>query len=951
VIVIAAAHAVDAESAHGFPADMPLHRAARGTWDTASGLPHNRVTSLARTPDGYLWVGTAEGLARFDGDRFTVLKTGSDRPHDFVSTLHVTAEGTLLVGTNGGGVWALENGVLEPRGWDSELPSDHVLDFFEARDGALWIGTTAGPVRLEGESLERYGDRLEMAGHPATAFAEDLYGALWSGPTDARVRWLDANATRFTAADGLPDGRVLDLESGPDGSLWIGTSAGLARRSPDGSLQSWDRSDGLAGVPVNALFFDGRGTLYVGTGEGLQRWTTERFEPSPDELLESSSAVHDLYEDEEGTLWIGGRLGLESLSNTVVMMHRRRDGLPHDFVYSIAVSPDGTVWAGTAGVGVARLIGGRWTVEGPERGLPDAPVRAIHVARSGRVWASLGSHGVYVRGEAGWTSTGVPGTVRAFFEDDEGRLWLGTERGALTVLSDHGPELVANAGERTLIWAIGQDGAGRLLVGTKRDGLLRLEDGELVPLLGPGAAVMTIQRDRTDPSVTWIGTYVSGLYRLEGEDIFRFGPGLGVPDEAILNLLQDDAGAIWLGTNHGVFRLEKEALDTAREYRQPARAAWFGHESGMVSQECNGGNQPSAARTPDGRLWFPTAQGIGVIDPSRLPGPPPTPRTVLEEIVADGVSLEPQDGLVRLGPTRRLELRYTATALRAADRVRFRHRLVGFDEDWVDAGTRRQATYTSLPPATYTFEVAASVESGTWTTTPSRVRIRQPAKPLQRADVRFGIVFALLLCAFGLHQLRLAALRRRQEDLERLVKERTQALLDANVALRRLAAMDDLTGIANHRTFRVRLEGELRRARRTRTPIALLMVDIDHFKEFNDALGHEAGNNCLMQVARVLDEELHREGDFAARYGGDEFAVLLTGTHAEGAKAVSERLRSAVQALDIQAPGTGRLTVSIGVAGFEEVVASSRASMLIEAADAALYTAKERGRNRVESTR
>jgi len=351
---------------------------------------------------------------------------------------------------------------------------------------------------------------------------------------------------------------------------------------------------------------------------------------------------------------------------------------------------------------------------------------------------------------------------------------------------------------------------------------------------------------------------------------------------------------------------------------------------------------------PDGLLWLPSANGLVIVDPKRLPGAGKPPGVRLESVLVDGVG-QATDAELQLPPGAvPLAIRYTASTLLYADRARFRYQMEGLSQDWVEVGGLREAAFAALPHGHYRFRVAASTDGVHW----------NEAEPLViHVQARFFqtpwfIALSLVLAWFGiaaLVRLRTRSLQARQHEMELLVAQRTEELRQANEHLSRLSYADALTGLANRRRFDEALHEEWRRARRAQAPLALLIADIDSFKAYNDELGHPEGDRCLKAVAGVFSQALGRAGDLAARYGGEEFVILIPGADLAAAKAVAESLRLACEALAIAHPASPAgpvVTLSLGVASCvptDELTVES----LLAAADAALYRAKQEGRNRV----
>ena len=468
-------------------------------------------------------------------------------------------------------------------------------------------------------------------------------------------------------------------------------------------------------------------------------------------------------------------------------------------------------------------------------------------------------------------------------------------------------------------------------------------------------AVRAIHRDAA--GVVWIGTYGGGLHRMEGQRIFAFGPEHGLPDRFVSRIIEDGRGRLWLSGNRGVTRMARSELDAVAKGLQPSVVAnVFDATDGMPATETVGGGQPAGALDADGKIWIPTVGGLAIFDTGSESSNRVAPLVRIEKVLVDGAEIDRTKGPVVLqAGARNLEIHYTGLSFRAPEKVRFRYRITGFDDRWIEAASRRIAYYPIIPSGDLDFQVIAANEDGVWNEEGAGFRFQTTPRFVETWSF-WSLSAAALSAVWGaalLIRTRTAAARERtlQKEVAKRTAELAQAheeLQKANQELENLASTDGLTGLANRRSFDAHLDREWRRAMRAGAEIGLLMIDVDRFKAFNDRYGHAAGDEALRTVARVLGDTIQRAGDLAARYGGEEFAVILVSSNRTQALAIAERLRAAVEAAALPHEGTeaGVLTVSAGLSFAAPEIGSSPAN-LVKAADALLYEAKRAGRNRV----
>ncbi|MBK8595288.1 MAG: response regulator [Holophagales bacterium] len=767
----------------------PIAHATLDSWESGQGLPQNTVQAIAQTPDGYLWIGTQEGLVRFDGARFTLFdsRTVADFASDSVLALLADQDGTLWIGTNGGGLLSMKGGRFASLGPREGLAGRKVQALARDGRGVLWVGTEdEGLFRLEGPGFRRVDTPGGAARFLVRTLCVDRAGVVWAGSTaDGVVRLEEAGARTFTTREGLPNDSVVALAPHPGGGVWAGTAGGGLARIVDGRVSA-DEAPRLPTNQVSALLVDREGSLWVGTwGRGVCRVSGR------DVACRSASSgdlpadhIWSLFEDHEGSVWIGTWTeGLLRLRHGLFVGLGKREGLAGENVRAVAQDASGAVWATVASGGLSRITGETIRVFGTGDGLPSDQTSALLPARDGRLWVGTYTDGL-VAGRGGvFQRVPLPPPahasrdVRALAEDEDGSIWVGLLPGGVIRLREG---LARRFGivdglpsDRLLcllpargggVWAGTTGGLARFegdrfRAYTRRDGL-------------PDDRVQSLLFD--DEGTLWIGT-AGGLARLRDGKLAGVGTRDGLFDGLVKSILLYD-GWLFMSSNHGVFRARRADVSATMDgQRRGFSSEHFGLADGMRSEACSGGTQPAAMRASDGRIWVATTRGLAILDPAKLERPPPFLALRIEGVLSDGAPVEPGETVVIPPGSSRLEIRYTGISLVAPADVRFRFRLEGVDPAWVDAGRERSASYTNLSPGSYVFEVAARRGSATWTTgAKTTIRI-QPAlaqKAWFRAAVATG---ALALLAAALFR-RSRKQRRRHEVLEELVTARTSEL-------------------------------------------------------------------------------------------------------------------------------------------------------------------------------
>ena len=767
-------------------------------WSTDnSSIPQNSVLSMVQDRDGYLWIGTYDGLARFDGLRFTVFDK-SNTP---------------------------------------EIQNNGMLVMVEGMDGALWIGTPNGLLRYLGGRFRNFTIKDGLSGDFIMALALDAQGALWIGTTQGLTRYQDGLFTSFRAANGMEQDYISALCAGRDGTLWIGTSAGLfsfrsgrfshftlpngttgntvwalcagvddvlwigtaggglVRRSR-GVFHAYMQSDGLTGNEVRAIYEDKGGTLWIGTGSnGLNRFAQGVFSYLGQQSGLGNDSIRALVEDKEGSLWIGTYSGgLNRLKDDRYIFYNRRNGLPVDLTRSVMQDRDGAVWIGTVGGGLVRFASGAFTVFNEKQGLRDLRIWSIAQSRDGVIWFGTYGEGLHrlQHGKVRVYSTrdGMSNDiVRAILAARDGSIWAGTNGGGIDILRPDGR--IVNFSRRNglsddFIYAISQDREDTVWVGTYNGDLYRFRGGKFT-IFKPGSgtsqnAIWAIHPD--EDGTIWLGTNSGGLIRFKNSKFSTISTRDGLYNDVAFQILEDNHGFFWMNCNKGVYRASKKELnDFADGLIRRVRSLSFGISEGVRGVESTGPAQPAGWKNRDGKLWFPTLKGVAVVDPDYSKRNERIPPVLIEKMTVDGNVVDPGPPLV-IGPGRKkLEFTFTVLSFLVPEKNRFKTMLSGFDSGWSAETNQRQVSYTNLPPGRYNFRVIACNNDGIWNLEGARLGFELRPHFFQTFWFWSIAILAMLLLAAAAFRWRLRRMQRRERELETLVNERTGELSRVNAEL------------------------------------------------------------------------------------------------------------------------------------------------------------------------
>ena len=758
-------------------------------YNVEAGVPHNSAPNVLQTRDGYLWVGTETGLARFDGIRFTTYRSDNTPglPNNWIRFLFEDNAGSLWVGT-AHGLTRYRDGKFECVG----LLNQAIVNLAEDQTGRIWIGTFSGELwDYERGHLSSHDADFELPGGPRIAsLFVDATGRLWVGLRTEGLWYREGDSFRRYAPIAGKLKEVRNITESPQNTLWLVADSSVYRLRGD-ELRSYAPAAGWDKDLLLKVAADRSGQIWVISNHLFLLANPEKdefFQPIP---VPPAEYCRGFIEDLEGSYWIGtAGDGIVRMRPTGFRMFAPEDGLLGDNTRTVAVDRQGAVWAGLTTSGAARVA-------------PDGTVSVVNTVpgSDGEVWSiwpmSDGSVWIGTRGSLWVWHDGTVKSypqfqkIRALYQDRTGTIWLGAEAGGGVVRYRDGAftsldATIGSSPENPVAYVFAEDAEGALYIGLARRGVIKIKDGAITSYESTdGSTPIDIRAIYPDKEGNlWVGTKGQGLLVLR-EGRWLHPDGFSDPfDDHVSALVEDDQGRFWVGTPKGiVWGPKAEFLAVARGERSSVNLHSANVSDGVRPSTVGGGSFPDVGKTPDGAIWFATRRGLAIVDPRKVTLNRVVPPVRIERVLVDNKLMERTGEIHLPAGARNVEIVYTAPSFVRAEQVLFRYRLERHDNGWIDAGDRRTAYYNDLHPGTYSFRVTACNDDGIWNDAGASVVVVQEPFFYQTRWFAGLAVLVLTGLGFGLHRWRTAALRWRNERLEKGIAERTAALAERTVEL------------------------------------------------------------------------------------------------------------------------------------------------------------------------
>lgn len=770
----------------------PASRAwARQTWSTEDGLPQNSVHAILQTHDGFLWVATEGGVARFDGLNFKVFQQANEAAFtsDDVCCLAEDARNSLWIGTSDG-LLRESGGSFTRFGVSNGLPSSTILDVAADGGGSVLALTSKGVARVDAQGgivvLQTPG------GDSVLAMSKAADGSIWFVSENYLLQYKNGELRRERSLSGRVTANIVGLAVVPgEQAVWL-RSAREVTLLRNGEQLTWRVGYELPGTRIESLSADSRGVIWIGTNRGLVSVdvTNKRTNGVEEEFVPAgSNSVLATMEDRDGDRWVGTETaGLLVLRPQFFW---NEPAIADQAITAVIQTTDGVIWLATKQDGLRRI---RWEkVDQPavSARLASRVVLALAPGTHGDLWVGTPDGLNHVDGDKVDTytsATGLPDDlIRSLLVDPDGTVWVGTRRG-LAQLDGKSGAVLATYTHRD---GLGSDAIGALLrSGTATpangrqegqndlwiatfDGLSRLRDKKITTFTkadGLGGNVITALAFDGSGAL-WIGTKGGGLSRYSGARFTAFRQA-GMPSD-IDSVLPDDRGRLWMGTRRGVVQVLISALDACgADVHCAVAASRYGYPDGLPSEDLSAGGHPAAWTMTDGELWFATPRGVAITNPSQMQKNSVAPPVAIERLLVDDVEVPLTAESITISPGHtRVTIEYAGLSFRAPSRISYRYMLEGFDQHWAAVGSRRTAYYTNLPPGSYRFLVQAAGKDGLWSGTAAEVRFS--VEPPYYRRWWFYLLVVALACGLVLLMYRLR-LRRLQREFNAVLTERNR---------------------------------------------------------------------------------------------------------------------------------------------------------------------------------
>ncbi|MBL4823512.1 MAG: diguanylate cyclase [Colwellia sp.] len=943
---------------------LPLDDYFTQSWNTRDGLPHNGINAITQTTDGYLWIATWEGFARFNGREFKLFTRGSKAglPDSAVKSLTATQNGKLLVTGARGGVSIRKNRKWQPQ-FNASTMVNHAI--FDNKDN-IWLA-------LEGKGLvyrnvTRQHDDTIIANLRVFKLLLDADGTLWVATNNGLYSVKNKTlVSHFDEHFGLPDTPVYSLLLTSKNQLIVGTEQG-AFIFNNGYFTPLHQT--LSHEAITSILEDNNDDIWLGTQKhGVFRLTDQGIQNLDDNNGLPNNLISALYQDKENSIWLGTSSGLFRLREAPFITLTSEHGLAGNYVRTVLAHSDGSLWIGSS-KGLNKLQGKTIYSILPTKikvknAISVKSILSLAQGKAEQVLVGTYNSGVYKVSDHSMQpffnkKQGLPSNeVRSLLYDSKGNTWIGTASGLVKIAKDG---LISQFNKQSglpdnFIMALAEDSHGKIWIGTGI-GVVSYQNGIIQTYrLNEEFDAEYAFGFNVEGDVIWLATD-RGLIQIDlnTSDIKAISRKNGLPIDKIFQVIIDNNDSFWLSSNRGIIKINREQINKAIA-NQDAIIDFeiFAEGVGLLSSQANGGSTPAATLHKDGSVWIAMAKGVSQVTQQRLQRMAERQLPILiEQLIVDNqeqpLTLKEGNQVLShvklLAGSSHVTIHYVGLGFLMSENIQYQTQLVGFDTDWINKKSQTYTEFTNLPPGSYTFKMRAKYPNGKWQNKEARLTFIIPFHFWQTPLFKLFIIALSFSVLYFFYRYRIVIIQQSEEKLKRLVAKQTLDLKKQTALFAYQAVHDQLTGLPNRRAFDEWCDNDFKEAQAHSTPLSLAIIDIDYFKAVNDTYSHIVGDQVIKTLATILLELLPRclQQVKLARWGGEEFTLLIS-ANKEQAIHFCELIRTTIEKNDFSAIAQDlTLTVSVGLTDNSALVEYNQ---MITHADHALYYSKHNGRNQV----
>ncbi len=951
-----------------------------------SGLSQSTVYSISQDQKGFMWIGTEDGLNKYDGYNFKVFRKENNLSHNRITSIFADREHIWIGTLNGLNKFNVYQNKIEKYIFKNDSSGkNEISSILKDKSGNLWIGTDNGIFIYNREKDQLSTDLFKinindlLSSKNILKLYGDKRGIIWIGTLDG-LNKVEINENKkdltITRIDNISNNNILSICE-DNNNVWIGTANGLNKLDREGRIEevffNSKEKFSLTDNFITSILVDRKNEVWIGTINGLNKYNRDKNSfynykhDHNDSYSLSNNSVLSLYEDSFGVIWAGTNLGLNKFDNNKLnfIHYKIKNNNLNNNILSIYESKSGVILLGTEfglnSFNVKEEVFKEFFTNKVQKTFYESNgITTIVEDKDGTLWIGTEENGIrafnpktnkmkhyyHIKDKHDSLSNN---NINTIFVNKKNELWIGTEKG-LNFYEGTGKfkRYFLKTKNSNSIESIIEDKNGTLWIGTNGGGLNKFtKKNGFEAFISESNnyndnVILCLYEDRKER--LWLGTKGGLKHFYKKREFFNYKEKHGLPNDDIKGILEDSSGNLWISTNRGLSRFNPEQKTFHN----------FFLKDGLQSNEFN---QNSCIFSKNGKMYFGGKNGFNVFDPKKIGINHSPPKIVITSFKKFNKEFKLKNHIsntkeIKLANDDKLiSFNFVALNYSNPSENKYSWKLEGLNNTWMDLGTKRNITITNLTSGTYFLKIKTSNCDGIWNETGTAIKLLVPT-PFNKT---FGFYIILLVLSILLFliifKIKTNSIKKQKKKLEVLVKEKTAQLTEANIKLSILAKEDGLTNLMNKRTFSEHFESNCDIARREKIPISLIMIDLDYFKIYNDTLGHQAGDNCLKVIGEVLNQAIKRPGDIVARYGGEEFIVMLYNTLSNGATFVAKKIQKNLEEKNIifnktEVPNVKRVTASFGISTFIPTE-KFNTSIIILAADTALYQAKSKGRNRI----